>query len=194
MGLYAEAIASVETLFGNAAQSGVRDPRAGVLATADARGRPSARVVVLQSVDEQGFVFVTDSDSRKGRQLAENPLGALCFYWQEMREQVRIEGPVDVLSEAESDSCWSMRSRERQLAAWASEQSKPLESREVLEERLRGYRERFGFEQVSRPPRWQGYRLRPERIEFWKSGWHRLHEVRCYEKTEDGWSRSLLNP
>jgi len=190
----AEAIARFVRLLENAEGAHAPEPRTGVLATADARGWPSARVIVLQGVDEAGFVFITDAESRKGRQLLENPQAALCFYWEEMREQVRIEGQVERVTEEESDYYWSLRGRERQVASWASFQSQPLPDRDTLVRRVHEYHKRFDFGPVPRPPRWVGYRVAPRRIEFWRSGWQRLHEVVCYELTDGEWRITLLNP
>lgn len=194
MDLYAEAITRFVRLLENVDGAGAIEPRVGVLATADARGRPAARVMVLMAVDAAGLVFITDKSSRKGRHLSVNPYAALCFYWEPMREQTRIEGSVELLSDEQSDRYWKARSRERQLASWASFQSEPLADPAELEERLQDYRQRFDFGPVPRPQRWAGYLLRPDRIEFWRCGWHRLHEVTCYEKGEAGWTVTMLNP
>ena len=178
----------------NAEKTAAIEPRCSVLATVDERGRPSARVIVLQSVAESGFVFVTDRDSRKGHHMARIPYAALCLYWVEMCEQARVEGPVEIVSDEDSDRYWALRSRNRQLASWASHQSAPLQDPRVLEQRMREYHQQFDFGPVPRPARWVGYRVIPQRIEFWRSGGHRLHEVTCYERTDAGWQVILLNP
>jgi len=193
-GLYTEALTRFGELLEAAQATDLREPTAMVLATADADGRPSVRTMLLKRFDEQGFVFFTNSHSRKGRELDENPYASLCFFWQPMMQQVRIEGTVVPISVEESDSYWETRTRDSQLGAWASQQSDPLDDRKLLEHEVSEYHARFLNTQVPRPPHWFGYRVIPERIEFWKSGWHRLHERVLYEKTTDGWCKTLLCP
>lgn len=191
--LYSEAL----TRFGelqDAAAADLREPTTMMLATADADGRPSVRTMLLKRFDEQGFVFFTNSHSRKGRDLEENPHASLCFFWQSLMEQVRVEGLVVPISAEESDSYWETRARDSQLGAWASQQSDPLEDRELLEHDVSKYQAKFLNQPVPRPPHWFGYRVIPERIEFWKSGWHRLHERVLYEKTTEGWTKTRLYP
>lgn len=192
--LYAQALDRFRELFALAQQSDTREPTAMTLATADAEGRPAARTVLLKQFDERGFVFFTSLNSRKGKELKHNPRAALCFFWEALKQQVLVEGSVNVISDEEADRYWGSRSRDSQLGAWASQQSEPLDSRQALEQRLGEYHEKFQQERVPRPPYWSGFRVVPERIEFWKSGWHRLHERICYTKTADGWSVTLLNP
>ncbi len=177
-----------------ARKTDLREPTAMSLATADAQGRPSVRTMLLKVVDERGFVFFTNSLSRKGRELQANPRVSLCFFWQPLMKQVRIDGMIEVIDDAEADKYWRTRPRDSQLGAWASQQSEPLADRETLERRVAEYHDKFVDQQVPRPPHWPGYRVVPERIEFWKSGWHRLHERVCYDKTDQGWTRFLLNP
>jgi pyridoxamine 5'-phosphate oxidase len=193
-GLYSEALALFGELLDAALATDLREPTAMTLATADADGRPSVRTMLLKRFDEQGFVFFTNSHSRKGRELDENPHAALCFFWQPMMQQVRIEGRVVPIGAEESDSYWETRTRDSQLGAWASQQSDPLEDRKLLEHEVSEYHAQFLNQPVPRPPHWFGYRVVPERIEFWKSGWHRLHERVLYEKTTDGWCKTLLFP
>ena len=187
-------LALFDAWFAEARASELNDPEAMALATADAEGRPSARMVLMKGHDERGFVFYTNLDSRKGSELASNPVAALLFHWKSLRRQVRIEGPVEPVSEAESDAYFATRSRDSQLGAWASDQSRPLESRAAFEARYEQVRRRFDGGDVPRPPRWAGWRVRPERIEFWNDRAHRLHERRLFIRSGGGWSEGLLYP
>jgi pyridoxamine 5'-phosphate oxidase len=173
----------------------LNDANAVALATADAAGRPSVRMVLLKGHDERGFVFYTNQDSRKGAALEANPYAALLFHWKSLRRQVRIEGPVGPVSSEEADLYFSTRSRDSQLGAWASDQSRPLDARETFERRYEEMRARFDGRDVPRPPRWSGYRVEPQRIEFWTDRAHRLHERRLFTRDEaGGWSEGLLYP
>jgi pyridoxamine 5'-phosphate oxidase len=164
------------------------------LATADRRGRPSVRIVLLRGLDERGFVFHTNYDSRKGRELAENPYGALCFYWPTLEEQIRVEGPIDRLPDAESDAYFAGRPRGSQIGAWSSAQSRVLDSRETLEQRIKEAESRFAGQPVRRPPFWGGFRLKPERVEFWYGRQDRLHERVLYTRDGDRWKVERLYP
>ncbi len=164
------------------------------LATADASGRPSVRIVLLKEATPAGFTFYTNFDSRKGRELAENPRAALCFYWEVIGQQIRVEGPVARVSDEESDAYWASRPRGSQIGAWASHQSAPLESRDALLERVRSLPEQHAGAPVPRTPSWGGYRLTPERIEFWENRDDRLHVRTLYTRTDAGWTRELLQP
>ena len=171
------------------------DPDAMAFATADARGRPSVRIVLLRRYGPDGFGFFTNLDSRKGIELAANPWGALAVHWKSLRRQVRAEGPVEEVSAAEADAYFNGRSRESRIGSWASDQSRPLESREAFEARYQAMEERFAGQDVPRPPRWSGFRLIPERIEFWSDRPHRLHERRLFTRSADGdWEEGLLYP
>ncbi|MEA3034212.1 MAG: pyridoxamine 5-phosphate oxidase [Sphingomonadales bacterium] len=170
------------------------DPTAMALATADAAGRPSVRMVLMKGHDARGFVFYTNLDSRKGSELAANPRAGLLFHWKSLRRQVRVEGPVETVADAEADTYFATRSRDSQLGAWASDQSRPLESREVFEARYESVRARFEGGEVPRPPRWSGRRVVPETIEFWSDRPHRLHERRLFTRDDDGWREGLLYP
>ena len=164
------------------------------LATADARGRPSARMVLLRGADPRGFAFFTNYNSRKGRELHENPFAALCIHWVALDEQIRIEGSVERLPDAESDAYFASRPRGSQLGAWASDQSQPLASREALEENYRAIERRFEGQDVQRPPFWGGFRLVPGRIEFWYGRPDRLHDRVLYTRDGTRWRIERLNP
>lgn len=170
------------------------DPEAMALATADRSGRPSVRMVLLKGHDQRGFVFYTNSLSRKGGELAENGRAALLFHWKSLRRQVRIEGPVEPVAAAEADSYFASRSRESRLGAWASDQSRPLDKRETFEGRYRQLVEDYRDRDVPRPPHWWGYRVAPDRIEFWLDRAHRLHERRLFLREAGGWTEGLLYP
>jgi pyridoxamine 5'-phosphate oxidase len=183
-----------EEWFALARQSELNDSNAVALATADAVGRPSVRMVLLKGHDARGFVFYTNQDSRKGGDLDANPNAALLFHWKSLRRQVRIEGAVEPVTTEEADLYFASRSRDSQLGAWASEQSRPLDARETFEARYEEMRARFEGGEVPRPPRWSGFRVVPERIEFWSDRAHRLHERRLFTKIGSGWSEGLLYP
>lgn len=165
------------------------------LATADARGMPHARIVLLKQADARGFCFFTNTGSEKGRELAQNPHAALCFYWMPLDRQIRVEGIVKSVTDEEADAYFQSRHPESQLGAWASEQSGVLDSRDTLMERLRAARERYGATEVPRPPYWSGYRLAPSSIEFWEAGEYRLHHRERFTRSGQGaWSSELLYP
>lgn len=164
------------------------------LATADAKGRPSVRMVLLRGADERGFDFFTNYESRKALELTENPHAALCFYWDSLEEQIRIEGRVELLPSSESDAYFKSRPRGSQLGAWASDQSRVLSTRETLEEQYRAIERRFEGQSVPRPPFWGGFRLVPNRIEFWYGRPDRLHDRIVYNRARDGWTIERLYP
>lgn len=171
----------------------LNDPNAVALATATAGGAPSVRMVLLKGLDERGFAFYTNAESRKGTELAENPRAAMCFHWKSLRRQVRVEGLVSELPEREADAYFRSRSRGSQLGAVASRQSRPLANRQALEERVRLAEER-NPDEVSRPEYWRGYVLWPERIEFWVNGAERLHDRFLFLRTDSGWLKERLYP
>jgi pyridoxamine 5'-phosphate oxidase len=171
----------------------VKEPTAMTLATVSADGQPSVRVVLLKGYDERGFVFYTNLESRKGRDIAENPRVGLCFFWEDFGRQVRVRGVAERVSDEEADAYFASRARESQLGAWASLQSSALSSREELEERFALFAERYPGA-VPRPPHWSGLRVVPSEIELWEAGAHRLHHRELYVREGDGWRRSLLFP
>ena len=171
------------------------EPNAMTVATTTPDGRPSARIVLLKGFDERGFVFYTNYEGRKSGELETNPYAALVFYWGELERQVRIEGRVSRVSEEESDAYFAGRPRGSQLGAWASEQSRQLQDRSALEERLRELEAEYEGREVPRPPFWGGYRVEPEVIEFWQGRENRLHDRLVYRRSDDdGWSRERLQP
>ncbi|WP_437752070.1 pyridoxamine 5'-phosphate oxidase [Sorangium sp. So ce1389] len=170
------------------------DATAMTLATADASGRPSARMVLLKGIDDRGFVFFTNYGSRKAVELEANPFAALCIHWAKAAEQIRVEGRVERVTEAESDAYFATRPRGSQIGAWASRQSAPLPSREQLIERVREIEARFDGRPVPRPEFWGGYRVVPERIEIWRGQESRLHDRVVYHRDGDGWRVERLYP
>jgi pyridoxamine 5'-phosphate oxidase len=164
------------------------------LATVDAKAWPSARIVLLRGLDERGLRFFTSYLSRKGRELAENPHAAAVLYWPSLHRQVRVEGDVAPLSELESDDYFNARPRGHRIAAWASEQSEPLESYTLLEERFAHFDARFEEGEVPRPHSWGGYLLTPARIEFWQGRPNRMHERRLYTRSGTSWTQTMLQP
>jgi pyridoxamine 5'-phosphate oxidase len=183
-----------ERWFAEAKRAGVEVPEAMTLATADAEGAPSARMVLLKGAGEDGFVFYTGYGSRKSEELEQNPSAALVFYWRPLGRQVRVEGSVERVSEAESAEYFATRPRGSQLAAWASRQSRPLGSREELERRYAELEREYEDRDVPLPPHWGGYRLRPEAIEFWEHRENRLHDRIRYTRAREGWKVERLSP
>jgi pyridoxamine 5'-phosphate oxidase len=170
------------------------EPTAFALGTVGAGGQPSVRILLLKGVDDRGFVFYTNYESRKGVELLAHPLAAMCFHWQPLERQVRIEGPTTPVSAEEADAYFASRARGSQIGAWASRQSQPMEHTRALEERVREVEARFAGGDVPRPPHWSGFRLVPTRIEFWHNMPSRLHERHVYERDGDGWRTTILYP
>jgi len=183
-----------EDWFAEARASEPNDAEAMALATAGSDGRPSVRMVLLKGHDARGFAFYTNSGSRKGAELAANPRAALAFHWKSLRRQVRVEGRIEPVPGEEADVYFSSRSRDARIGAWASDQSRPLSSRALFEARYEELVAEFEGKEVGRPPYWLGYRLVPDRIEFWTDRPHRLHERRLFIHGENGWSEGLLYP
>ena len=181
-------------LYARAKVSQPKDPNAMSLATVDPAGRPSVRVVLLKDFDARGFVFYTNQSSRKGHELIGQRVAALMFHWPSLEEQVRLEGPVEQVDAAESDAYFASRPRSSQLGAWASHQSEPLSSRAELEARLAELTKKYEGKEVPRPAHWGGFRVLPERIEFWRAHPDRLHWREQYVKTGALWVKSILNP
>jgi pyridoxamine 5'-phosphate oxidase len=170
------------------------EPTAFSLATVSADGQPSVRIVLLKSADELGFVFYTNYESRKGRELLATKKAAMCFHWQPLERQVRVEGPVELVSDADADAYFATRARGSQIGAWASKQSEPVDPPGALEARVREVEARFAGRDVPRPPHWSGFRLVPQRIEFWHNMPSRLHDRTLYVREGAGWLTQTLYP
>jgi len=183
-----------DSWYAQARETEINDSNAMTVATADARGRPSARMVLLKGHGPDGFVFYTNFEGRKAGELLENPHAALLFHWKSLRRQVRIEGPVTPVDDASADAYFASRSRDSQLGAWASDQSRPLADRQTFMDRYEAMRQRFEDKDVPRPPHWSGFSVAPERIEFWQDREHRLHERRLFERIGEGWREGMLYP
>ena len=194
--LYKTALETFNALLEQAQQSQDPEPTAMTVATVGADGRPAARTVLLKTVDERGFVFFTNFNSRKGKHLAANPQAALLFHWKHLQEgvQVKIEGTVEPVSAAEADAYFAVRPRGSQIGAWASLQSQTLASRELFEQRVADVEKQYEGIDVPRPPHWSGFRVVPERVEFWYGARFRLHERQCYQRLDGAWTQVMLYP
>lgn len=194
MNTYEEAISRFSKTYKRVLKAPLKEPTAVALATASSNGRPAVRMVLLKGYDEDGFVFYTNYNSRKGTHLKSNANAGLCFYWPPLSQQVNIEGSVKPVSPAEADAYWRSRPRVSQIGAWASLQSQKLSSRPVLLKRVKDLIKKFKGNEVPRPPHWSGFRLVPRRIEFWKAQPYRLHERVLYENVSGRWTKTLLYP
>jgi pyridoxamine 5'-phosphate oxidase len=185
--LFAEWLAEAESAEPN-------DPTAMALASVDGDGMPNVRMVLLKGMQDGGFVFFTNFESNKGRELVANPKAALCFHWKSLRRQIRARGTIDVVSKEEADAYFSTRPRGSRIGAWASKQSRPLESRFALEKAVASYAAKFAIGEVPRPDYWSGFRLTPLEMEFWKNGQFRLHDRIRFSRSGDGWEKTRLYP
>ena len=180
--------------YSQARETEINDSNAMALATADAQGHPSVRMVLLKGHGPDGFIFYTNCEGRKGGELLANPHAALLFHWKSWRRQIRIEGPVEPVDDATANAYFATRSRDSQLGAWASDQSRPLPDRAIFEQRFAEVQALFADKPVPRPPHWSGFRVVPQRIEFWEDRDHRLHHRRVFTRTGNGWDEGLLYP
>lgn len=191
---FPDPLARFQEWFAQASKEEPNLPESMTLATADSKGRPSARMVLLKGADEQGFVFYTNMDSRKGQELGDNPHAALVFHWKSLKRQVRVTGPVERVSDSEADDYFATRARGAQIGAWSSDQSRPMKSAHELEKRVAKYTAKFGVSRIPRPDFWSGYRLVPDEIEFWEERLFRLHSRVHYQRVGDSWTTNYLFP
>ncbi len=178
----------------DATASEPNDPNAVALATVDEEGLPDVRMVLLKGFDEAGFVFYTNFESAKGREILSGMKAAMCFHWKSLRRQVRIRGPVEIVSDAEADAYYATRPRGSRIGAWASKQSRPLESRFALEKAVAEYTARYAIGEIPRPPHWSGFRIMPKTIEFWHDRPFRLHDRVVFTRAASGWEKTRLYP
>jgi pyridoxamine 5'-phosphate oxidase len=190
----ADPFALFDAWIGEATASELNDPTAMALATVDEDGLPNVRMVLLKGVEDGGFVFFTNLESNKGCELLTNPKAALCFHWKTLRRQVRVRGTVSRVGDAAADAYFSTRPRGSRIGAWASRQSRPLESRFALEKAVAGYAAKFALGDVPRPEWWSGFRIQAEQLEFWKDGKFRLHDRVAFRRTGDAWEKTKLYP
>lgn len=190
----ADPIALFSEWLGEATASEPNDPNAMALATVDADGLPDVRMVLLKGHDARGFVFFTNFESAKGRELLGQPKAALCFHWKSLRRQVRVRGAVTLVDTEEADAYFASRSRGSRIGAWASKQSRPLESRFALEKAVAVWTAKFGISEIPRPEYWSGFRIEPAAIEFWSDGMFRLHDRVLFTRSGDGWEKTRLYP
>ena len=179
--------------YAGALGSNLKEPTAMTLATASSDGHPSSRIVLLKAFDGRGFTFFTNSESRKGSELKENPHAAISFYWMDLQRQIRIEGSVETVTGREADDYYNSRALESRIGAWASKQSERLYDRQELLDRASEFGKKYGIT-PPRPPHWHGYRLKPEYFEFWQEGAHRLHDRKCFRLDDNSWESFKLYP
>lgn len=191
---FPDPMAQFQEWYAEAAKAEPTLPDAMTLATADAQGRPSARMVLLKGADEQGFVFYTNMESRKGLELGQNSHAALVFHWKSVKRQVRVSGAVEQVGDSEADDYFASRARGAQIGAWASDQSRLMKSAHELEKRVAKFTAKFGVSRIPRPEFWSGYRLVPDEMEFWEERLFRLHSRLHYRRAGDGWTTSKLFP
>ena len=189
-----EPFALFDAWFADAKKGEPNDPNGMALATADSSGLPDVRMVLLKGADERGFVFYTNTESAKGLQLGSNPQAALLFHWKSLRRQVRIRGTVEPVTAEEADAYFASRARDSQIGAWASDQSRPMEGRLVLEQRIAKAALKFGIGKPPRPPQWSGYRVVPTAFEFWRDKPFRLHDRLHFQRAAAGWTKTRLYP
>ena len=170
------------------------DANAMAVASVDPDGQPSVRMVLLKDVDDRGFVFYTNFESQKGRELLATPKAGLCFHWKSLRRQVRVQGPVEVVSDADADAYYASRARGSQIGAWASDQSRASGGKAELLKRVAAVTAKYGLSKIPRPPHWSGFRVRHDTIEFWRDGRFRLHDRLVYRRTDEGWETLTLFP
>ena len=178
----------------DATKSEPNDPNALALATVDADGLPDVRMVLLKGFDQKGFVFYTNFESAKGREILGSMKAAMCFHWKSLRRQVRVRGPVEIVTDAEADAYYASRPRGSRIGAWASKQSRPLESRFALEKAVAEYTARHPIGDIPRPAHWSGFRIIPQQIEFWHDRPFRLHDRMLFTRSGDGWEKTRLYP
>ncbi len=183
-----------EEWLAEAEQSEINDPNAMALATVDADGMPDVRTVLLKGHDERGFVFYTNFEGAKGQQVLATRKAALCFHWKTKRRQVRARGNIELVSDEEADAYYNSRHPQSRLGAWASDQSRPLKDRQTLVDKLAHFEEKYGTEDIPRPPHWSGFRILPDTIEFWQDGEFRLHDRVVFTPTGNGWTTQRLYP